>query len=110
MALAVVGPPLAIAGARRGRTTCDGRRGQVGPVSGRDPGREHRARQWVLVLGRLHATGRAYAYMGRQSEAEAAVEQARKLFPKLTVKWYRARIDVPEVFYEGLRNAGLPEE
>jgi adenylate cyclase len=52
----------------------------------------------------------AYAYTGQRSEAEAAVAQARKLFPKLTVKWYRARIDVPEVFYEGLRKAGLPEE
>jgi adenylate cyclase len=52
----------------------------------------------------------ACAYMGRQSEAEAAIAQARKLLPKLTIKWYRARIDVPEAVYEGLRKAGLPEE
>ena len=52
----------------------------------------------------------AYAFMGRQSEAEAAVAQARKLNPKLTIKWFRARIEEPEVIYEGLRKAGLPEE
>jgi tetratricopeptide (TPR) repeat protein len=52
----------------------------------------------------------AYAFLGRQLEAEAAIAQARKLNPKLTIKWYRARIDVPEVYHEGLRKAGLPEE
>ncbi len=52
----------------------------------------------------------AYALTGRQSEAEAAVAQARKLNPKLTIKWFRARIDDPEAYYEGLRKAGLPEE
>ncbi len=51
----------------------------------------------------------AYAYVGRQSEAEAAVVQARKLVPKLTIKWLRARLDVPEVYFEGLRKAGLPD-
>ena len=34
----------------------------------------------------------AYAFLGRQSEAEAAVVQARKLNPKFTIKWFRARI------------------
>jgi hypothetical protein len=52
----------------------------------------------------------AYAFLDRQSEAEAAVAQARKLSPKLTIKWLRARLDVPEVYFEGLRKAGLPEE
>jgi tetratricopeptide (TPR) repeat protein len=52
----------------------------------------------------------AYASMGQKSEAEVVLAQARKLNPKLTIKWYRARIDFPEVFYEGLRKAGLPEE
>ena len=52
----------------------------------------------------------AYAFLGRQSEAEAAVVQARKLNPKFTIKWFRARIDDPEAIYEGLRKAGLPEE
>jgi adenylate cyclase len=52
----------------------------------------------------------AYASMGQKSEAEVAIARARKIIPELTVKWYRARIDVPEAFYEGLRKAGLPEE
>ena len=52
----------------------------------------------------------AYAFLGRQSEAEAAVAQARKLNPKFTIKWLRAWLDVPEVYFEGLRKAGLPEE
>jgi adenylate cyclase len=52
----------------------------------------------------------AYAYLGRQSEAEAAIAQARKLNPKLTIKWYRGRIEAPETIDEGLRKAGLPEE
>ncbi len=52
----------------------------------------------------------AYAFMGRQSEAEAAIAQARKRNPELTIKWLRARIEEPELFYEGLRKAGLPEE
>ena len=61
---------------------------------------------WVVYL---HLAV-AYASMGQKSEAEVALAQARKLNPKLTIKWYRARIDFPEVFYEGLRKAGLPEE
>jgi hypothetical protein len=65
---------------------------------------------WYSTYAAYTQLAVAYAYMGRRSEAEAAVAQARKLFPKLTVKWYRERIDVPEVFYEGLRKAGLPEE
>ena len=52
----------------------------------------------------------AYALMDRQSETEAAVAQARKLNPELTIKWLRRRLDVPEVLYEGLRKAGVPEE
>jgi hypothetical protein len=51
-----------------------------------------------------------YAFLDRQTEAEAAVAQARKLNPKLTIKWLRRWLDVPEVTYEGLRKAGLPEE
>lgn len=52
----------------------------------------------------------AYAFLGRQSEAEAAIAQARKLNPKLTIKWLHSWLDNPEVYFEGLRKAGLPEE
>jgi len=49
-------------------------------------------------------------FLGRQSEADATAAQARKLNPKLTVKWYGARLDAPETIHEGLRKAGVPEE
>jgi adenylate cyclase len=52
----------------------------------------------------------AYASSGKQSEAEATVAQARKLNPKLTIKWFRARIEEPETIFEGLHKVGLPEE
>jgi adenylate cyclase len=52
----------------------------------------------------------ANALLGRQSEAETALAQARKLNPKLSIKWMRARLDEPEITYDGLRKAGLPEE
>ncbi|MGO9768124.1 MAG: adenylate/guanylate cyclase domain-containing protein [Roseiarcus sp.] len=52
----------------------------------------------------------ANAFMGRQSEAEAAVAQARKLNPKLTIKWMRARFEEPETIDEALHKAGPPEE
>jgi TolB-like protein len=59
----------------------------------------------------------AYALLGRQSEAEAAVAQARKVNPKFNIKWFRDQFGPPESTYEGLRTvydglrkAGLPEE
>jgi adenylate cyclase len=51
-----------------------------------------------------------YAHLGRQSEAEAALAQARKLNPKLTIKWQRKWVDVPEVYFDGVHRAGLLEE
>ncbi len=48
--------------------------------------------------------------LGRQSEAEGAVAQGRKLNPNLTIKWLRTWLNNPEGYYEGLRKAGLPEE
>jgi hypothetical protein len=48
--------------------------------------------------------------LGQRSEAEAALVQARKLNPKLTIKWYRARIEEPEVIFQDLVEAGLPEQ
>jgi adenylate cyclase len=52
----------------------------------------------------------ANAFLGRQSEAIAAGALARKLNPKLTVKWYSSRLDAPEAIHEGLRKAGVPEQ
>jgi adenylate cyclase len=52
----------------------------------------------------------ANAFLGREPEAVAAAAQARKLNPKLTIKWYSSRLDAPETIHEGLRKAGVPEE
>jgi adenylate cyclase len=52
----------------------------------------------------------AHDALGQRSEATAALAQARKLNPKLTIQWYRARVEEPEVIFQGLLKAGLPEQ
>jgi adenylate cyclase len=52
----------------------------------------------------------AYAHVGKMEEAQAALVEARKLNPKLTVKWMIEHTpNLPAVF-DGVRKAGLPEE
>ena len=52
----------------------------------------------------------AYALEGKMDEAKTALAEARRIFPKLTIKWMIAHTpNLPHVF-EGLRKAGLPEE
>ena len=52
----------------------------------------------------------AYALNGKMDEAKAALAEARRVNPKLTVKWMMAHTpNLPPVF-EGLRKLGLPEE
>ena len=51
----------------------------------------------------------AYALEGQTDEAKSALAEARRLNPKLTVKWFTP-FGVPDLFLEGLRKAGLPEE
>ena len=52
----------------------------------------------------------AYALEGKMEEAKTALAEARRLNPKLTVKWLMAHApNIPDLF-EGLRKAGLPEE
>jgi adenylate cyclase len=52
----------------------------------------------------------AYALDGKMDEAKSALAEARRLNPNLTVKWALAHSpNLPKVF-EGLREAGLPEE
>ena len=52
----------------------------------------------------------AYALEGKIDEAQSALAEARRLNPKITVKWMIAHTpNLPPVF-EGLRKAGLPEE
>jgi adenylate cyclase len=52
----------------------------------------------------------AYAQAGKMDEAKDALAEARRINPKLTVKWLIEHgRDVPAVL-DGLRKAGLPEE
>ena len=52
----------------------------------------------------------AYAHAGKMEEAKTAVAEARRLNPKLTVKWVIGHMpNLPAVF-DGVRKAGLAEE
>ena len=55
-----------------------------------------------------------YAAADRMPEAKAALAEAMKLNPKLSVAWLHTRqpgfIDSPPGFREALIKAGLPEE
>jgi tetratricopeptide (TPR) repeat protein len=52
----------------------------------------------------------AYAHAGKMDEAKAALAEARRINPAITVKWMKERSpNLPAVF-DGLRKAGLPEE
>jgi adenylate cyclase len=56
------------------------------------------------------ALAAAYAFEGKMDEAKSALAEARRLNPKLTIKYEMAHApDFPHLF-EGLRKAGLPEE
>ena len=52
----------------------------------------------------------AYANAGKTDEAKAALAEARRLNPAITIKWMKEHTpNLPAVF-DGLRKAGLPEE
>ena len=52
----------------------------------------------------------AHAFKGEMDEAKAALTEARRLNPKLSVKWLTERKPVLQPAFDGLRKAGLPEE
>jgi len=52
----------------------------------------------------------AYAHAGRMDEAKAALEEARRLNPAITIKWLKEHTPNLPVSFEGLRKAGLAEE
>jgi adenylate cyclase len=54
----------------------------------------------------------ASALAGKMDEAKIALAEARRLFPKLTVKWLADQVWEPSIpnLSDGLRKAGLPEE
>ena len=64
----------------------------------------------VFMLFFYEVLAAAYAQAGKLDEAQDALVEARRLNPKLTVKWeIEHGPDIPAVL-EGLRKAGLPEE
>ena len=52
----------------------------------------------------------AYALEGKMDEAKTALAEARRLNPKLTVKWLQSVAPNIPALFDGLRKAGLPEE
>ncbi len=52
----------------------------------------------------------AYALEGKMDEATSALAEARRVNPRLTLKWYREHMMELPNRLEGLRKAGLPEE
>jgi len=52
----------------------------------------------------------AYALEGKTEEAKSSLAEARRMNPKLTLKWLKD--DAPDLplLFEGLRKAGPPEE
>jgi adenylate cyclase len=63
--------------------------------------------QQFFVYTKLAA---AYAHAGKMDEAKAALAEARRLNPAITIKWMIEHTpNLPAVF-DGLRKAGLPEE
>ena len=52
----------------------------------------------------------AHAFKGEMGEAKAAVAEACRLNPNLSVKWLAKHKPVLQFAFDGLRKAGLPEE
>jgi adenylate cyclase len=52
----------------------------------------------------------AYAHLGKMDEAKAALAEARRLNPAITIKWLKEHTPNLPVSFDGLRKAGLPEE
>ena len=52
----------------------------------------------------------AYSLSGKMDEAKAALAEARRINPDLTVKWMIERWPNTPAMLDGLRKAGLPEE
>jgi adenylate cyclase len=52
----------------------------------------------------------AHALKGDMDKARASLAEARRLNPKLNVKWLTSRKPILQRWFDALRNAGLPEE
>jgi adenylate cyclase len=51
----------------------------------------------------------AYSSKGDQDKAQVALAEVRKTIPDVSIRSLRQIIDLPDVYWEGLRKAGLPE-
>jgi adenylate cyclase len=51
-----------------------------------------------------------HALKGDMDEAKTAMVEARRLNPKLSVKWLTERKPILQPWFDALRKAGLPEE
>jgi TolB-like protein/DNA-binding winged helix-turn-helix (wHTH) protein len=63
--------------------------------------------RWFSVYASLAA---AYAHAGEMDEAKAALAEARRLNPELTVQWMIEHEPHFPAVFDGVRKAGLPEE
>jgi class 3 adenylate cyclase len=52
----------------------------------------------------------AHALKGDDSDAKAALDEARRLNPRLSVRWFTEHRPVLEPAFDSLRKVGLPEE
>jgi adenylate cyclase len=52
----------------------------------------------------------AEAAKRNDAEAKSALAEARRLFPRLTIKWLLTETPTPSIVIDGLRKAGTPEE
>jgi TolB-like protein/Flp pilus assembly protein TadD len=52
----------------------------------------------------------AYALAGKMDEAKAALSEARRLNPAITIKWMIEHTTNNPAVFDGLRKAGLPED
>ena len=63
-----------------------------------------------MVPGVYAGLAAAYALEGKMDEAKSALAEARRINPRLTLKWYREHMMELPNRLEGLRKAGVPEE
>jgi hypothetical protein len=52
----------------------------------------------------------AAAFKGEMDDAKAAIAEARRLNPNLSIKWLMHHKPVLQFAFDELREAGLPEE
>src|SRR5271169_371485 len=52
----------------------------------------------------------AEAAKGNDAEAKSALAEARRLFPRLTIKWLLTETPTPSTVIDGLHKAGTTEE